>query len=301
MGALTARLLQPGDHAVIDAFLSDPGRADTSMFLRSNLREVGVVDGSARYQARWIGADDNGRLVGVMAHSWSGMIQLQADPPAIPALFAAWREHATRPLHGMVGPAAQVLAAQRHLGLQDRPLRLNSLEVLFGLSLDELQLPPALQNGHATVRRGTPDDVDLLSGWYQQYERSLISGEPEPGITERCRERSINQVAERRQFILEAGGQPVAISTFNARLPDCVQVGGVWTPPALRGNGYARAVVAGSLQLARAEGATRSILFTGSINTPAIRAYVALGYREIGDYYLLGFVQPVPVDEMPTR
>jgi predicted GNAT family acetyltransferase len=38
---------------------------------------------------------------------------------------------------------------------------------------------------------------------------------------------------------------------------------------------------------ARAEGVTTSILFTGINNTPAQRAYVALGFRHIGDYRLM--------------
>src|SRR5690606_11892125 len=90
-------------------------------------------------------------------------------------------------------------------------------------------------------------------------------------------------------FLLERDGDPVAFSAFNARLPDCVQIGGVFTPPALRGRGYARAVVAGSLLHARAAGATRSVLFTGKENAAARRAYHALGYRVVGEYGLVLF------------
>jgi len=62
-------------------------------------------------------------------------------------------------------------------------------------------------------------------------------------------------------------------------------VGGVWTPKALRGRGYARCAVAGSLLLARAEGARRAILFTNT--GQAARAYEALGFTRIGEYGLL--------------
>ena len=73
-------------------------------------------------------------------------------------------------------------------------------------------------------------------------------------------------------------------TAFNATLPDCVQVGGVFTPPELRGRGHGRAVVAASLEIARSEGVTRSILFTDEANAPARRAYEAIGFREIGRY-----------------
>jgi predicted GNAT family acetyltransferase len=71
-----------------------------------------------------------------------------------------------------------------------------------------------------------------------------------------------------------------------------VQVGGVWTPPARRGRGYARAAVAGSLLDARARGVTRGVLFTAQENRPAQRAYEALGFQVVGDYGLLGFSEP---------
>ena len=94
-------------------------------------------------------------------------------------------------------------------------------------------------------------------------------------------------IGEGAQFIALQDGSPVAASSFNARLTDTVQIGGVWTPPELRGHGYARACVAGSLLIARATGAHRSILFTAVDNLPAQRAYRALGYREVGDYEIL--------------
>ena len=63
----------------------------------------------------------------------------------------------------------------------------------------------------------------------------------------------------------------------------------MFTPPELRGRGYARAAVAGSLLDARSAGARRSTLFTNLENVAAIRAYEALGYERIGDYGLILF------------
>ena len=76
---------------------------------------------------------------------------------------------------------------------------------------------------------------------------------------------------------------------MNARLPDVVQVGGVWTPRDLRGRGYARCVVAGSLLAVRREGVGRAVLFTDEENRPARAAYEALGFRVVGDYGLVIF------------
>lgn len=63
----------------------------------------------------------------------------------------------------------------------------------------------------------------------------------------------------------------------------------MWTPKALRGRGYARCAVAGSLQSARDCGVRRAVLFTGETNPAAQAAYVAIGFEPIGDYAILLF------------
>jgi len=79
------------------------------------------------------------------------------------------------------------------------------------------------------------------------------------------------------------GTTPVSYSAFNAMLPEIVQIGGVWTPPALRGRGYGRSVVAGSLLAARKQNVRRAVLFADPLNPAAKRAYLSLGFRIVGD------------------
>ena len=94
-------------------------------------------------------------------------------------------------------------------------------------------------------------------------------------------------VARGEIWLLEEAGRPVSTTGFNATLDEAVQVGGVWTPPRLRGRGYARAAVAASLLEARSAGVRRSVLFTGPENLPAQKAYEALGFRQVGSYRLV--------------
>ena len=65
--------------------------------------------------------------------------------------------------------------------------------------------------------------------------------------------------------------------------------GGVFTPPDLRGLGFARACVAGSLVAARTAGVGRSVLFTPKENASAQAAYRAIGFRIVGEYGLVAF------------
>ena len=92
-----------------------------------------------------------------------------------------------------------------------------------------------------------------------------------------------------------AEGGPVAMTNFNAVLPGIVQIGGVYTPPGLRGCGYARRAVALHLQDARDSGTSEAILFAAS--PAAARAYEAIGFGRIGDYRIVNFDPPVTVED----
>ena len=90
-------------------------------------------------------------------------------------------------------------------------------------------------------------------------------------------------------FVLLARGRPVSTTAFNATVPDMVQVGGVFTPPQLRGRGYTRTIVAHSLVDATRQGATRAVLFAARGNGSSQRAYRALGFEQVGPFRLTVF------------
>jgi uncharacterized protein len=56
-------------------------------------------------------------------------------------------------------------------------------------------------------------------------------------------------------------------------------------PPALRGNGYGKSVVAGSLLEARSQGVERAILFTNRENLAAQAADRGIGFRATGEEF----------------
>ena len=70
---------------------------------------------------------------------------------------------------------------------------------------------------------------------------------------------------------------------------DYDRIGPVYTPPELRGRGYARAAVASHLESVVPHGVARSILFTDEANEPARRCYLGLGYEIVGQYGLIFF------------
>jgi RimJ/RimL family protein N-acetyltransferase len=282
------KTLSLGDEAKLEDFL-EPRAAD-SMFLRSNARLAGLVDRGKAFEGTWVAAVENGTVTAVAAHFWNGMLILQAPAPETrEAVARAAVARSGRELKGMPRPRAQLEATRRVHGLTARAAALDSREDLFSLDLADLRVPGSLSSGRVECRPPRGEELEMAARWRVEFSVEALgrAGGEDALAVARADIARLRDLGS--QWILLEDGRAVAYSAFNARLPDVVQIGGVWTPLELRGRGYARAVVAGSLREARRDGASRAILFTGVENVAARRAYEALGFRVIGDYGLIIF------------
>jgi uncharacterized protein len=272
------RILRRGDEATLEAFLAS--RAETSMFLRANSRAAGFEDRGEPMQATYAAAFEAGAIVAVAAHCWNGVLLIQAPGHAGEVAPAAI-DASGRRLTGIIGPVDQVRAARDVLGLVS--LRMDDADDLYALDLAALRVPDALER--LSFRRPRESDLPLLFAWREQYLVETKLAAPGTGLREEARRGIELSHQQHAHWVLEDGKKLVAYTAFNARLPDIVQVGGVWTPPDLRRRGYARCAVAASLRQARAEGVRRAILFTSSAS--GARAYEALGFVRTGQFGLL--------------
>lgn len=256
------------------------------MFLRANARAGGLAYQGKPLQADYVAAFAGERIVAVAAHAWNGMVLLQA-PEWIEAVARGVVQRSGRVVTGISGPTGQATVARTALGLDDRPGPKFGREELFALDLADLVVPAPLADGRWVCRPPRDDELDLVIGWRVDFTIEALHRAPGPGLRDEAAA-LMGLVHERRShWLLFDAGRPVAYSAFNAVLPDIVQIGGVWTPPELRGRGYGRAVVAGSLLDARARGVTRAVLFAE--REDAKRAYRGLGFSVVGEYALLLF------------
>ncbi len=284
------RVLRSGDEAALEAFLLP--RVESSMFLIGNMRAAGLEDRAQIYQGTYAARLEDGEIVGVVAHYWNQNLVLQA-PVDLAALCGKAIRASGRPVHGIVGPASQVGEARAALRVDDSNVQIDETEKLYSLELADLVVPQSLASGQVRARRVEPGDVDLLTEWRAGYAVEAMGAVDGPQLRRQSRLMVERSLRERRTWVLEGGCRPLACSSFNTAIEEAVQVGGVWTPPHLRSRGYARAVVAASLLDARAEGATKGVLFTGEDNIPAQKAYEALGFRHVGDYRILLLRSPI--------
>jgi len=276
---MNIRRLDSRDAPLLEAFLLP--RRDSSMFLRSNVRRGGLGHSGQTSQEVYVGAFDHGDIVGVVGHGAGGMLLLQA-PESVAELARACVGASQRSVTGVAGPLPQVAQATRALGLKAEDASYNRDEWLYGLDLADLMVPVALSSGVVACRAPLPSERDTLCAWRRAYDIEALGA----ADTEQTRLRSARfldqQIADGNAWIAVEHGAPVSLSSFNAVLPDIVQLGGIYTPPELRGRGFAKVAVAASLVAARERGVQRAVLFTS--NPSAARAYEALGFLRTGGY-----------------
>jgi RimJ/RimL family protein N-acetyltransferase len=293
--AIETRLLTPEDRILLDAFLA--AHPSTTMFMRSNLRASGMSSSpTSRYEAIYAGCfDADGELVSAVSHNWNGMLLVAGERGLAAAASTAVRA-SDLDITGISGPWSSVEACRVSLGLAEAATTLDAPERLYELELDVLRVPELLERASIDCRPPSEDQFDLLYSWRLAYQKWLggplddeARGQLETGLREKLDDESCR--------VLTVDDEPVSYTAFNATLPEQVQIGGVWTPPEHRGNGYARCVVAGHLLDARKDGVARAILFTAEDNAAAQTAYEAIGFETSGRYGLVLFDERQSIDD----
>lgn len=264
---------QPHEAPRIAAFLARaPHRA---MFPLSNLAAHGM-DGDHPFSMRFWTRQEAGQITDILGLSQGGMILPALDPQLAGAALALSGHHVS----GLAGPADQCRAIESALGLQGAAKTLDCDEPHFLLELADLILPEGV--GDLRPLSGAPQGI--VRGWMADYHGNTL-GTPQGRIAGAVEGWMDKALADQSLQVLMDGKTPLAMSGFNARLPQIVQVGGVYTPPQLRGRGHARRAVALHLAQARAEGVRAATLFSGS--PAAARAYIAIGFRQVGSWSLI--------------
>jgi RimJ/RimL family protein N-acetyltransferase len=274
------RLATGSDQAQIEEFLYQ--HAETSMFLLSNLLNHGIGDSDHKHATTcWVHMQ-NGQITGVFGIANSGFCVAQA-PDAAAKDWADWATQMQgRALHGMTGMPDQVDAALIAFGVQDAAFSVNDDTPLY--ALDHRNLPDLV----TPMRCATSGDEAVLAKWFEGFALDTRTVGSQAQAKRDGTIRAADAIDNPDVMLLVHNDTPVAMAAINARLPEIVQVGGVYTPPANRGRGYARRAVAGLLKAQ--VGVDRSILFAA--DKAAARAYEAIGYRLIGAYRVAMLKEP---------
>jgi GNAT superfamily N-acetyltransferase len=151
--------------------------------------------------------------------------------------------------------------------------------------LAELAWPDPAPDGEARVAAAA--DVPLLAGWFTAFAREvddMAADDYEPAVRERLGYGGI--------VVWQAGGRPVSMAAATRQVAGMVRIGPVYTPPELRGHGYASAVTAELSRRAREAGAAEVLLYTDLDNPVSNSIYQRIGYRGVEDRVVLTFSAP---------
>ena len=130
------------------------------------------------------------------------------------------------------------------------------------------------------LRHIRPSDRDHLIGWLIAFEEETF-GERQPRDPGAMVDRALSGEG-RRLYVWDDDG-PVSLCGVGGLTPNGIRIGPVYTPPGLRGRGYASACVAATSQGQLDAGRRRCYLFTDVANPTSNHVYQAIGYRPVGD------------------
>ncbi len=145
---------------------------------------------------------------------------------------------------------------------------------------------PAYSPGH--LRLATPDDLETTTQWMLDFTEEALSGVEPPADPEETRRGVERRIASQTFYLWDDQG-PVSLAGVTRPTLHGIAIGPVYTPPTLRGRGYATSLVAALSQKLLDEGRTFCTLFTDLANPTSNHIYQAVGYRPVCDYTLYRF------------
>ncbi|MEU9730710.1 GNAT family N-acetyltransferase [Streptomyces sp. NPDC048002] len=186
------------------------------------------------------------------------------------------------PVPGIIGTQETttgfVRSWQRHTGAA---AALRQRQRLYRLGM--LMMPQPVPAGRARV--ADEKDRDLLVRWYGEFTQSVgdhAAGEVEAWADHRISYGGIT-------FWEDPDGTPVAMCGVTPTVAGQVRIAPVYTPPHLRGRGYAGAVTVEVSRAAVRSDAEEVLLFTDLANTTSNSLYQRIGYRAVADFEVYDF------------
>jgi len=140
------------------------------------------------------------------------------------------------------------------------------------------------------LRFARPPDIDLLTEWHIGFVRdALHDANPNPDDSRLWAERTF-EFKQRRLFIWQSDGKSTALVGVTGPTPHGIRLGPVYTPPELRGKGYASTAVAAVSQLLLDEGRRFCFLYTDAENPTSNKIYSAIGYEYVCESVMMRFI-----------
>jgi predicted GNAT family acetyltransferase len=246
-----------------------------------------LVDDPDRYPAKrfWVVTDDTGGPAA--AAMQTPPYNLLLAPARTEAALEALVGSIEGDLPGVVGSHPEVddfvrLWSRSH-AVESYTLRNQGI-----YALERVQPVPAAPGRR---RAGTIDDQALVLDWMIAFGEEVLE-EGDPGRMEaRNAVESRLGSGNRGGFELwEDDGEVVSLSGWGGPTPNGIRIGPVYTPPDLRGRGYATSLVAELSQSLLDRGRRFCFLYTDLANPTSNAIYERIGYVKVCEAAMVAFV-----------
>lgn len=135
-----------------------------------------------------------------------------------------------------------------------------------------------------SIREVTTQDMHYVPYWLTGFHDDAFGGRHDIDA-----EGAQSRIERGGLYVLEVDGMPVCLAGAARRTPHGRSIGPVYTPPYLRGRGYATSCVAQLSQLLLSEGNDYCALFTDLSNPASNGAYMKVGYQPVADFTQLRY------------
>lgn len=144
----------------------------------------------------------------------------------------------------------------------------------------ELRRVQAPRPAPGQLRPASEGDLPLLAEWTRAFHHEALGEEMS---VEEAREMTAQRIDDRQLFAWDAG-EPVSMAAITRPTFHGITVSLVYTPPQLRGRGFAGNCVAALSQRMLDSGYRFCTLFTNLANPTSNDIYQKIGYRPIADF-----------------
>ncbi len=131
------------------------------------------------------------------------------------------------------------------------------------------------------LRRADPAERDLIVEWLIAFTLEALGPDEDVSTVASIADHWLGG-AGRWLYIWDDGG-PVSMAGASGETPSGIRIGAVYTPPELRGRGYASNCVAAVSQAQLDRGRRFCFLFTDLANPTSNKIYHAIGYEPVCD------------------
>jgi hypothetical protein len=192
-------------------------------------------------------------------------------------------------LPGVVAPSLVAkTCADQWQTLSDQVPRPGMAQRIYRLE----QVNPVEGRG-GTLRPMMEADFELSSRWAIEFHQESLSQEMTLDQARMYVRRFFPASPEsRRLFFWVVGGKPVSMAGYSGPTPNGLRVVPVYTPPDLRGEGYATACVAALSQHILDSGRKYCFLFADRDNRISNHVFQQIGYDAVCDVDMLRFEPP---------